>query len=165
MKRVPAGRKCAAAFRRTFASDRGEDTRSCRYLRQSSHETFDPGYGGPRGSHDHRIRTARTPRRGRPLTPDVIDVLSRATPQGPLYKATESIVDAIDGLAEVVTGDRRRFHQRDATTPGRICRPGNGARWSSALVTKAPVSGRSWPIDAVTQESRPIKTVNIAVSG
>ena len=47
-----------------------------------------------------------------------IDVLSRAKPQGPLYKATEGIVDAIDGLAEVVTGDRRRFHQRDVTTPG-----------------------------------------------
>jgi hypothetical protein len=26
-------------------------------------------------------------------------------------------VDAIDGLAEVVTSDRRRFHRRDATTP------------------------------------------------
>ena len=47
-----------------------------------------------------------------------IDVLSRAKPQGPLYKVTEGIVDAIDGLAEVVTGDRRRFYQRDATTPG-----------------------------------------------
>lgn len=47
-----------------------------------------------------------------------IKVLTRATPQGPLYKATEGIVDAIDGLAEVVTGDRRRFYQRDATTPG-----------------------------------------------
>ncbi|MGH1575578.1 hypothetical protein ACRAWG_39380 (plasmid) [Methylobacterium sp. P31] len=47
-----------------------------------------------------------------------IDVLSRAKPQGPLYKATEAIVDAIDGLAEVVAGDRRKFYQRDATTPG-----------------------------------------------
>jgi hypothetical protein len=47
-----------------------------------------------------------------------IDVLTRAKPQGPLYKATEGIVDAIDGLAEVVTGDRRRFYPRDATTPG-----------------------------------------------
>jgi hypothetical protein len=47
-----------------------------------------------------------------------IDVLTRAKPQGPLYKATEGIVDAIDGLAEVVTGDRRTFYQRDATTPG-----------------------------------------------
>jgi hypothetical protein len=40
-----------------------------------------------------------------------IDVLSQAKPQGPLYKAVEQIVDAIDGLAEVVTGDRKRFHQ------------------------------------------------------
>jgi hypothetical protein len=34
-----------------------------------------------------------------------IDVLSRAEPQGPLYKATEGIVDVIDGLAEVVNGN------------------------------------------------------------
>ena len=47
-----------------------------------------------------------------------IDVLTRAKPQGPLYKATEGIADAIDGLAEVVTGDRRTLYQRDATTPG-----------------------------------------------
>lgn len=45
-------------------------------------------------------------------------MLSRAELQGPLYKATEDIVDAIDGLAEVMTGDRRRFYQRDATIPG-----------------------------------------------
>jgi hypothetical protein len=30
-------------------------------------------------------------------------VLTRATPQGPLYKAVEGVVDAIDGLAEVVS--------------------------------------------------------------
>jgi hypothetical protein len=53
-------------------------------------------------------------------------VLTRAKPQGPLYKATEGIVDAIDGLAEVVTGDRRRFHQKDATTPGSDLPP---VRW------------------------------------
>jgi hypothetical protein len=52
-----------------------------------------------------------------------INVLTRAKPQGPLYKATECIVDAIDGLAEVVTGDRRRFYQRDATTPGPTLQP------------------------------------------
>ena len=40
---------------------------------------------------------------------------------GPLYNATADIADAIDGLAEVVTGDRRRFYQKDATTPGRAC--------------------------------------------
>jgi hypothetical protein len=44
-------------------------------------------------------------------------VLTRAKPQGPLYKATEGIVDAIDVLAEVVPGDRRKFYQWDATTP------------------------------------------------
>jgi hypothetical protein len=52
-----------------------------------------------------------------------IDVLTKAKPQGPLYKATEGIVDAIDGLAEVATGDRRRFYQRDATTPGPTLSP------------------------------------------
>ncbi|MFB0490054.1 hypothetical protein ABIE45_002640 [Methylobacterium sp. OAE515] len=31
-----------------------------------------------------------------------IDVLSRSKPQGPLYNATTAIVEAIDGLAEVV---------------------------------------------------------------
>ncbi|MCJ2021205.1 hypothetical protein MKK84_27950 [Methylobacterium sp. E-065] len=47
-----------------------------------------------------------------------IDVLSRAKPQGPLYNATAAIVDAIDGLAEVVTGNRARFHQASPRTPG-----------------------------------------------
>ena len=51
-----------------------------------------------------------------------IDVLSRAKPQGPLYNATTSIVVAIDGLAEVVTGDRKRFHQASPGRQGRICR-------------------------------------------
>jgi hypothetical protein len=45
-------------------------------------------------------------------------VLTRAKPQGPLYNATSAIVDAIDGLAEVVTGDRKRFHQVSPRTPG-----------------------------------------------
>lgn len=52
-----------------------------------------------------------------------IEVLSRAKPQGPLYKATEAVVEAIDGLAEVVAGDRRKFFQRDATTPGEVLPP------------------------------------------
>lgn len=47
-----------------------------------------------------------------------IDALTRAKPQGPLYKSVSEIVDAIDGLAEVVTGDRRRFHQASPRTPG-----------------------------------------------
>ena len=50
-------------------------------------------------------------------------VLTQAKPQGPLYSATTAIVEAIDGLAEVVTGDRRRFYQKDATTPGEILPP------------------------------------------
>ncbi len=45
-------------------------------------------------------------------------VLTRAKPQGPLYKADEKILDAIDGLAEVMTGDRQRFHQESPRTPG-----------------------------------------------
>jgi len=52
-----------------------------------------------------------------------IDVLSRAKPQGPLYKAIEDVVYAIDGVAEVVSGDRRKFYQRDATTPGEALPP------------------------------------------
>jgi hypothetical protein len=40
----------------------------------------------------------------------------RVTPAS--RRAGAGIVDAIDGLAEVMTGDRRRFYQRDATTPG-----------------------------------------------
>jgi hypothetical protein len=53
-----------------------------------------------------------------------IDVLSRAKPQSPLYNATTCIVDAIDGLAEVVTGDPKRFHQVSPQTPGPDLPPG-----------------------------------------
>lgn len=52
-----------------------------------------------------------------------VEVLSRAKPQGPLYKATEAMVDAIDGLAEVVAGDRKRFHQQIPRTPGPVLPP------------------------------------------
>lgn len=41
-------------------------------------------------------------------------VLTRAKLQGPLYTATSK---AIDDVAGVVTGDRRTFYRRDATTP------------------------------------------------
>jgi hypothetical protein len=44
-------------------------------------------------------------------------VLTRAKPQGPLYNATSKVIDAIDDVAEVVTGDRRTFYPRDAPTP------------------------------------------------
>ena len=50
-------------------------------------------------------------------------VLTRAKPQGPLYNATSKVIDAIDDVAEVVTGDRRAFYQRDATTPGEALPP------------------------------------------
>jgi hypothetical protein len=53
-----------------------------------------------------------------------IDVLTRAKPQGPLYNATTGIVEAIDGLAEVVSGDRKRFHQQSPRTPGPDLPPG-----------------------------------------
>ncbi|MGU3419548.1 hypothetical protein [Methylobacterium sp. D54C] len=52
-----------------------------------------------------------------------VDVLSRAKPQGDLYNAVSALVEAIDGVAEVVAGDRRRFYQRDATTPGKALPP------------------------------------------
>lgn len=46
-------------------------------------------------------------------------VLTRAKPQGPLYNATSKVND----VAEAVTGDRRTFYQRDATTPGEALPP------------------------------------------
>lgn len=55
-----------------------------------------------------------------------IEVLTRAKPQGPLYKATEAMVEAIDDLAEALAGDRRKFYQRDATTFGETLPP---AKW------------------------------------
>lgn len=45
-------------------------------------------------------------------------VLTRTKPQGPLYNATSKVIEAIDDVAEAVTGDRQTFYQRDATTPG-----------------------------------------------
>ncbi|CAM3050824.1 hypothetical protein JHFBIEKO_4413 [Methylobacterium mesophilicum] len=51
-------------------------------------------------------------------------VLTRAKPQGDMYKAVSGIVDAIDGVAEVVVGDRKRFHQESPRTPGPDLPPG-----------------------------------------
>ena len=34
-------------------------------------------------------------------------VLTRAKPQGPLYNATSKVIEAIDDVAEAVTGDRK----------------------------------------------------------
>lgn len=47
-----------------------------------------------------------------------VEVLTRAKPQGPLYNAVSRIVEGIDDVAEVVTGDRKRFHQVSPRTPG-----------------------------------------------
>lgn len=47
-----------------------------------------------------------------------VGVLSRAPVGGPVYKAASGILDAIDGLAGAVTGDRSHFHLRAPTTPG-----------------------------------------------
>jgi hypothetical protein len=53
-----------------------------------------------------------------------IDVLTRAKLQGELYNATSKIVEAIDGLAEVVTGDWRRLRQQSPRTPEPDLPPG-----------------------------------------
>lgn len=45
-------------------------------------------------------------------------VLTRAKPQGPLYNATSKVIEAIDDVAEAVTGDRQQFHQKSPRTPG-----------------------------------------------
>ncbi len=45
-------------------------------------------------------------------------VLTRAKPQGPLYNATSKVIEAIDDVAEAVTGDRQQFHQKGPRTPG-----------------------------------------------
>jgi hypothetical protein len=55
---------------------------------------------------------------------ECIDVLTRAKPLGELYNATSKIVEGIDGLARVVAGDRRRFHQQSPRTPGSDLPPG-----------------------------------------
>ncbi|MCJ2124928.1 hypothetical protein [Methylobacterium sp. J-077] len=49
-------------------------------------------------------------------------VLARAEPQEPLFKVTSAVIEAIDDVAKAVTGDRRTFYQRVATTPGRAAR-------------------------------------------
>ncbi|WP_336492292.1 hypothetical protein [Methylobacterium nigriterrae] len=49
---------------------------------------------------------------------ECIRVLAQAPVGNPVYQAANGIVDAIDGLAEAVTGDRRHFHLKPLTTPG-----------------------------------------------
>lgn len=48
---------------------------------------------------------------------ECVRVLSRAPINGPVYQAASGILDAIDGLAEAVTGDRKHFHLTAPTTP------------------------------------------------
>jgi hypothetical protein len=50
-------------------------------------------------------------------------VLTRAKPQAPLDNATSKVIEVIDDVAEVVTGDQRTVYQRDATTPGPALSP------------------------------------------
>ena len=49
---------------------------------------------------------------------ECVRVLSRAPINSPLYQSVSGIIDAIDGLAEAMTGDRRHFHLQAARTPG-----------------------------------------------
>ena len=47
-----------------------------------------------------------------------VAVLARAPIQGPIYVAASGIMDAIDRLAQAVTGRRDHFHLRSPRTPG-----------------------------------------------
>jgi hypothetical protein len=49
---------------------------------------------------------------------ECIRVLSRAPINSPLYRSVSGIMDAIDGLAEAVTGNRQHFHLQAPRTPG-----------------------------------------------
>lgn len=73
-------------------------------------------------------------------------VLTRAKPQGPLYNATSKVIEAIDAVAEAVTGDRRTFYQRDATMPA--------ARSKLGLTVFKPHSFRARGAFASRQNSR-----------
>jgi hypothetical protein len=39
-----------------------------------------------------------------------IRILTNAPINGPAYKAAQDVMTAIDGLAEILVGDRRHFH-------------------------------------------------------
>ena len=49
---------------------------------------------------------------------ECVRVLSRAPINGPLYRSVSGIMDAIDGLAEAVAGNRQHFHLEAPRTPG-----------------------------------------------
>lgn len=55
---------------------------------------------------------------------ECVRVLSRAPINHPYYRSISEIMDAIDGLAEAVTGDRARFHAKaPRTTSGNLTEP------------------------------------------
>lgn len=47
-----------------------------------------------------------------------VEVLGRAPVGGPLYRSVSGILDAIDSVAEAITGSRGHFHMKAPTTPG-----------------------------------------------
>lgn len=47
------------------------------------------------------------------------ELMGRAPVADPVYRATRGIVEAIDGVAEAVTGDRTHFHLRAHSSPPR----------------------------------------------
>lgn len=49
-----------------------------------------------------------------------VEVLGRAPVGGPLYRSVSGVLDAIDGVAEVITGSRGHFHMKAPTTPGPV---------------------------------------------
>ncbi|MGV7031028.1 hypothetical protein [Methylobacterium symbioticum] len=49
---------------------------------------------------------------------DAIEQMRSAPIGGPYYQALGGVLDAIDGLAEAVTGDRKLFHLKAPTTHG-----------------------------------------------
>ncbi|TCZ61092.1 hypothetical protein [Roseicella aquatilis] len=47
-----------------------------------------------------------------------MDVMRQAPIGGPVYQAASAVMDALDGLAEALTGDRERFWAKPhSTTP------------------------------------------------
>ncbi|MCK7615162.1 hypothetical protein [Roseibium sediminicola] len=48
-----------------------------------------------------------------------VDVMTRAKIGSPEYKRASYVLNAVDDLAEVLTGDHKHFHSRPATTEPR----------------------------------------------
>ena len=66
--------------------------------------------------HDHTAREAL--RSAGECRAACVQVITQAPIGGPAYVAARQVLDAIDGLAEVLTGDRRHFHLRQHTAGG-----------------------------------------------